>query len=271
MDKSRRHFPVLTTVDLLKLYGKIWCNINAIISTSDFRLTRPGPGVGSLARAILGFRRALTLSSTAPFSLFNFPTQIEFPWYFSFYPNVCDIITPRLLMFLSVQWKYLQDSRLTMSILALLSWLLIFSNMVSAAAIPRVPHPTSDHTEKLDASVLTKAPSIQSAQHDDSSHRAKREPYYFPETVPDSDDTGEQKSILRDVIVIITSGSVDHKQSSQSIGTSKIMINIGLPHRDAISDSSIWDSVFMIPPFGFFVIAAMVVCVATVVRSISDD
>ena len=174
-------------------------------------------------------------------------------------------------MFLSVQWKYLQDSRVTMPILALLSWLLLFRNLASGAAIPPVSHPISDHPEKLNADVLTKAPSIQSPQHDESSHRAKREPYYFPETVPDSDDTGEQKSILRDVIIIITSGSVDHKQSSPSIGTSKIVINIGLPHRDAISDSSIWDSPFMILPLGFFVIAAMVVCVATVVRSISDD
>lgn len=158
-----------------------------------------------------------------------------------------------------------------MPIFALLSWFLVFSNLASAAAIPPVSHPTFDHTEKLDASVLTKAPSIQSTQDDDSNHRAKREPYYFPETVADSDDIVKQKSILHNIAIIITSGSVDHEQGSQSIGTSKIVIDIGLPHRDAISDSSIWDSPFIIPPLGFFVFAAMIVCVATVVRTISDD
>lgn len=172
-----------------------------------------------------------------------------------------------------------------------LSWLLFFVSSVSAAAIPVPFHHHSivdvkESPEVLAPNVLTPSPFSQSARHGDSSPLAKREPYYFPETIPSEDEVEERLISLREAgFMKGSSADLNHKQQIKSINAPDAVIDIPpalrmLPDREPSSDSNSHDSTtaltlnnspILCPPLKFFAFVVIVTCIATIIRGVKND
>ncbi|KAJ5689187.1 hypothetical protein N7462_003579 [Penicillium macrosclerotiorum] len=113
-------------------------------------------------------------------------------------------------------------------------------------------------------------PSAQPETSDEDGGRlTKRTPYYFPETVPDSEEIASHLGAMREAGLVASS----QEPESKSINPSGTEIDPRVqmrPMRDLISEldqldatQSVWDT---LPPFGFFVVATALIAVLTVFR-----
>lgn len=157
--------------------------------------------------------------------------------------------------------------------------ILLLSSFVSAAPI----HSSSNSiiTSNLDTETLSSSESAFSTQ---SNHLVKRRPYYFPETVPDEDEIAARLASLREAGVspdIQTQQGHDQK----SIGTPDAAIDMNRisAQPPAIQESSFillgrdtphsfWEVAIpaFLPAAWFFVLASVVVCIATVIRGLGE-
>ncbi|KAJ5183049.1 hypothetical protein N7492_000665 [Penicillium capsulatum] len=165
-----------------------------------------------------------------------------------------------------------------------LPWLL-FVALVPAAAIPLSSYPQHNDDPKeaigVRAFVIpSQSQSTQPSQLGDSSPVAKREPYYFPESMPSIAEDEERFISLREAGFVKGSYSNTVKKPNPKSTTPDAVIDIPpaflmLPDRESRPDSTskdsttalIWEnSPNFFPPLGFFVGAAVLACLATIIR-----
>lgn len=163
--------------------------------------------------------------------------------------------------------------------------LLFFIGLVSAAVIAApFHHPKNFGVEEsageLVPSVPTQSPSSQSARHDDSSH-TKREPYYFPETIPSRHEIEERLTSMREAGFVKSSRpDINHKQQHESISTPDAVIDIPhslpTPNSDSTSHRSTPELTWEGPPFkfpllSFLAFSALGACIATIIRDVKNN
>lgn len=169
-------------------------------------------------------------------------------------------------------------------LLARLSLALVYTNLVTAAAIPTPlalgKFSSSQDAESLSSRDASWAPAIRSAtENDNHNHLNKRTAYYFPETVPDEDEIADRTTAMREAGLIASEHSQPPKSKSIEIETPDAATDTPrarmIPVRDLMSEldrleatGSVWEMLpSLLPPLRFFVIASSIIAVLTVIRS----
>jgi hypothetical protein len=166
-------------------------------------------------------------------------------------------------------------------LLARLSLALAFTSLVTAAAIPSQPGlqeislaKEAESLSSRDASWPTTIQSVSRNDKDNHNHPIKRNPYYFPETVPDADEIPNRSTAMGEPGPLAS----EHGQTPKSIESPDAVIDTPrarmIPVRDLMSEldrlettQSVWEMLpSLLPPFRFFVIASSIIAILTVIR-----
>ncbi|KAJ5381344.1 uncharacterized protein N7496_003772 [Penicillium cataractarum] len=164
-------------------------------------------------------------------------------------------------------------------LLARLSLALAFTtSLVTAAAIPSQPALQEISLAKEAESLSSRDASwpriIQSVSRNDDDHLNKRNPYYFPETVPDADEITDRSTAMREAGLLASEDGQNPKSiESPDAGIDTPRARM-IPVRDLMSEldrleatESVWEMLpSLLPPFRFFVIASSIIAVLTVIR-----
>lgn len=170
-------------------------------------------------------------------------------------------------------------------LLTQISLWLFLSSFVSAAAIPSSPISDTDILPEWSSPESVSSPSSPPSDGPSPKHLAKRRPYYFPETVPDEEEIAARLAALREAGYLPQEEVAQQGHDQKSIGTPDAAIDMvpssarpspiqeppsALSGRDV--PRFIWEDSIpgLLPAAWFFVLASVVVCVATVVRGLSD-